>query len=305
MAFLVNTSVDFSTAVGYTFNGSEFGISGGVGTLDPGVGGPTTCICPSINTSTWTTINRVEIDETVADTYRHRYLVSFDGGTVYYRYQQGNWLVAAIGDIATVGMSRPQVELIRYWPLLSTGLVFAVSASRTDTSDTGQISGFSVYYLTGSTPEQATITDGEPLANPTEALEDVLTEQPELPLTLVYDWPNARDRFVGNYEMRIPVCDRYRLSVDAKFIAVNATRKAAILAFLSDHYTAPFWWLLCPLENAAAFTASEPSVTQLAVDVWEISTRFTQAFVDGTGDSGVDAGIAPRYWHFAAPGGDT
>lgn len=307
MAFLVNTSVDFSTAVGYTFNGAEFGISGGVGTLDLGVAGPTTCVCPSINTAAWTFLNRVEITETVADSYRHRYLVSFDGGTTYYRYSQGNWIEAAIASIATVGMLRPQVEQIRNWTLLSTGLVFAVSASRTDVADLGEISGFAVYYLTGSTPEPVDVTGGEPYANPTEALEDVLLpeEEPEMPLSPQYSWPFVDAPFGGNYQMRIAHASRYRVSFEAAMVAASETRRDAIVAFLQDHAEAPFWWLLCPLEAAAAFTASEPQYSQIGVDVWRVTATFTQAFVDGTGNSGLDAGIPPRYWFFAAPGGDT
>lgn len=305
MAFSSNTSVDFSTAVGYTFTGAEFGISGGVGTLDTGVAGPTTCICPSITTTTWTTINRVVISETVANSYRHKYLISFDGGTVFYRYVQGVWSIAPIASIATLGLNRPQVEQIRNWPLLDSGLVFAVSASRTDTADAGEISGFAVYYLTTSTPEEVTITGAEPLATPTEALEDVLVEQPELPLSPQYEWPFSTAKFGGNYELRVANASRYRVVFDVSIIAASTARKTAVLAFLADHIATPFWWLRCPLESAAAFTTTQPSIGQVGVDVWRISCRWTQAFVVGTGDSGVDAGIAPRYWYFAAPGGDT
>lgn len=147
MAFSTNTSIDFSTSTGYTFDAAEFAISGGEGTLDASELGPTTCITPAIDTSTWSVINRVAIDDEVASSYRHKYLVSFDGGASWQRYQQGIWITASIGDIATIGMTRWQVEAIRDWSPLEDSLSFAVSASRTNLSHAGAISGFSVYYL--------------------------------------------------------------------------------------------------------------------------------------------------------------
>lgn len=279
MAFSLDETVDFSTAVGYTFNGAEFGIAAGVGTLDAGILGPTTCVCPSINTTTWETINRVAVDETVSGSYRHRYLVSFDGGSTFYRWREGVWIPTDLSLIATAGLYRSQLEGIRNWPLLSSGLVFAVSASRSNAAHTGQVSKFSVYYSTSTTPQDAIVTGGEPLAAPTESLEDVLSEQPEMPLSPSYEWPFSLVELGGNYQVRAPrQSGNHRTIFDSVvFIAANSTRRDAILAFLASHYAEPFEWELCPFEPSKAFLASEPSISEPTVGVYRIATRFVEA----------------------------
>jgi hypothetical protein len=283
MAFSSNNAIDFSSSTGYTFDAAEFVISGGVGTLDTGETGPTTCTTPSIDTSTWTFINRVEISDEVEGTYRHKYLISFDGGSTWRRYRQGLWGEVALTSIETTGMTRWQVEAIRDWSLLDDSLSFAVSASRTDTGDAGEVSGFTVYYLTGSTEEQVTVPGTEPYEKPTETVEADIGIQPDLPLTLQFIWPSDIVSMTGNYQVCVRRSETYRLMLDVSWSGLTETQRDTLLAFIADHYETPFIWEQAPLhetDELAFLFCQEPSTTQMGPDVWRVSTRIIQAFYE-------------------------
>lgn len=300
MAFSSNTSLDFSSSAGYSFDAAEFEITGGSGSLVTAETGPSVCITPPIDTTAWETMGRVEIDDTIEGTYRNKYLISFDGGTTWRRYREGVWIEAPLVSIASLGMTRWAVEDIRDWSPLGDALAFAVVASRTDADDDGGVSGFSVFYLSAPGSEQVTVPGTEPFEVPTDTLEADLGIQPDLPLVLQFVWPHDVQTMTGNYQVCVSLAETYRLMIDASFSGLDETQRDSVLAFIAAHYETPFLWESCPLHSddpdayPAFLFVQEPTVTQLGPDVWRVEARAVQAFYTVTVDRCVPSECNPE-----------
>lgn len=167
MAFSTDTSLNFNSSVGYTFDPAavEFvTATGGTGARLKAAAVTTSNIdCPEIDTSGWTGgIHKIVVDsrDSVSGTsvYLTRLFISFDGGVSFGVFESGAWRKAEPQDL---GMTRMEIEAVRVWPALSTidGLVVRVALTReTTTGAGGLINQITIYY--GA--DALTLDGGEP-----------------------------------------------------------------------------------------------------------------------------------------------
>lgn len=269
MAFSTNTSIDFSTSVGYTLSNAT--ISGGTLTITGTFTGTATCETPDIDTSTWDAINRVAIDDTESVGWDARYLVSFDSGSTWYRYRQGLWVPVATSNVATDGMTTDQLQDVRDWSPMASALTFYIGLTRASSSPTGNVSGFTVYYLGSGAALEPQNPAQEPAA--TGDLEDDLGIQPEFGSPIGFTWPVNKFQSEGNYEITVAESTVPRRKYEVRFRVAGTTDRDAVVAFLEDHYEASFTWATAPLTGGTSVfqTASEPTVTQEDAGAYSIS----------------------------------
>lgn len=279
MAFTVDNSTDFSTATGYTT--SNVTISGGAAAITGSFTGTATVETPAIDTSTWESANSVEITATLAVGFDMRFLVSFDGGTVWMRYREGLWVETDESDIATLGMTINAIRDVRDWSRLDEDLNFLVAMTRATSSPVGSISQISVNYIASGDYPEPLLPAGEPSV--TGNLEDDLGIQPEFGQSMESEWPSSRFRSFGNYEIDVAQSTSSRRKIDVVWRGLTSEERDAVVDFLRTYLTAAFVWESAPLTDGsmAFWCASEPVWRQHdGVGLFEVRAKLLQRLGD-------------------------
>lgn len=291
MAFLEDTSLDFETNTeGYTVSTgivptmpptsqpkALFGLGLCQYNIDAFGAGTATVVTPSIDTSAWTGINRVELDLTEDAGYEHRFLVSFDGST-WLRHEPSGWREVSIDDLHTKGMTAWQLSDVRVWDILGDSLTFAVGIVWDGTEPTtGIIDGIRVFYKDDDSTDQHEL-ESEPAA--TESLETVLQGiLPDRPIKMRYVSDGMFTEVVtrGGYRIRRAASTKVRRHFpDIQWSGINATQKNTVVAFLASHYSIPFQWTSLGDESSRKFVCTEPEITPPDKGPFTVRTQFLE-----------------------------
>lgn len=291
MAFLEDASIDFSTTTGYTISTGLVGMPPAPqpkALFDAGVchyntdgfeAGTATVITPALDTSTWTGINRVELDLTEDVGYEHRFLVSFDGST-WLRHEPSGWREVSIDDLHSKGMTAWQLADVRVWDALADSLTFAIGITWDGTEPTtGAIDTIRVFYKTDGTTDTYAL-EAEP--DYSEDLDVVLQGlQPDRPIKKRYVSDGMLNELLtrGGYRIRRAASTKVRRHYpDMQWSGINATQKDTIVAFLRSHYSIPFLWNAPGDSSSLKFVCSEPEVTPPDKGPFTVRTQFLEVF---------------------------
>lgn len=273
MAFLEESSIDFSTDTGYDLSDAE--ITGGSLVFESGLTGTGTCETPDIDTSSVASVNRFSITASESSDFIIRVLASFDSGTTWYRYALNAWIETDESLISTKGMTVQSFEDVRDWPLIGDSVRFLISLTRSSSSSSGSVSQITMYYLSGSTFETASV-ESEPSSSDT--LENAIDIQPDYPVNISFEDSTIQTTSQGGYTVNISQSTSLRRVYSGKFRGLSLSEAQTVESFLIQYQTDAFTWENAPLtDGTMVFQSSqEPSPSLEDLDVYEIPFAFTE-----------------------------
>jgi hypothetical protein len=286
MALAVDTSIDFNSDAGYTYDAGNVEFVGGIARIKAAAAaGAYSIVAPGIDTqaASWSNVHRVEIDVTETASaggalYYHRFLVSFDGGSSFNRYTPAGWerldlAGMSLQEIADIAMPVEVIEAAREWPDPSDifTLVFGILLVKESGASLGAIDQISIFYRDGVDPTsdfEETVLAGEPDGS------DPLPEpnawpggsiEPDFVVHREVQWPSLTPRTEAGYELGIAIASTTRSAFELTWSTLDSADRDTLVDFLRAHYDAAFVWTPPGFASAKKFViAREPEIETLS-----------------------------------------
>lgn len=289
MALLTDTSLDFDVAdVGnYTFDSNfiEF-VAPGIARLKVSAGGRTETIeTPDVDRSGWGTdrIHKVAftIDDDAVDNleYYHTFLVSFDQGFSWKRYDQfAGWVKAEPRDIKTRGMRTTALEKVSLF-IDTSDIRFLIGITRETGAGTGDIDLITISR--GTTDQSWQGADPGTTVLPTFPSGATMTPNFPLDGDLVSYGASISSDF-GYPQRWMKATKQRRFYRSLIWGDYDLTDRDTILAFLRAHQgeasQTHISWQPIGYDSAGRWVAGEPTYAQVGANLYSVRCDFIEVF---------------------------
>jgi hypothetical protein len=273
-----DTSLNFTSSTGYTFDSDDVEFVSGVARALTGFTGTATVETPAIDTTGWDRIAAVALTATESTQYQHNFLVSTDGGTTWQTSDGLTWYVVDVADIGAAGMTEAQLTNLRTFPPVGNFLSFLVQINKSDAAAVGSISQITVTYLEDATvPDELEFPDANPPIN--TVLNIDLELVPEAPVAVEFIQPASQSNNVGGHRITTPLSTGVRSVFTAAFICVGEEQRDLVEGYILQHQSDWAVGYQPPWENEQlSYLFGEYSIEKVAPNVWRIPVRFIEVF---------------------------
>jgi phage-related protein len=278
MAVTCDTTLDFASDTGYTYDSDDVEFVGGVAQLKAGFEGSSVIETPALDASTWD-LHSITLSIIEALGYRHLFLVSFDDGDNWNSYGPSGWKRRDIADIETVGIPPAVLTQIREWPD-ATDLKFAIWIEREVDGGDGSISLLSVCRgeeILDAGDEPDGTDELAPNANgPDGGCRLHLGIMPDYSIVRRTDYMIAEARFDGGYEFAAPTASRARDRYDLHWDSRAEHEKDEIEEFIRCHQDEAFVWTPPEEDTEKKWVFGEPEIVRGDEGVFHLKCPATQ-----------------------------
>ncbi len=291
MPLTTDNTLAFTTSTGYTTSSANVEFASGTGRLVAAYVGTGWIKTPVLNTTAWGPVHAVTVTATetcdptftytdpnaTSRSYYHRFLVSFNGGTVWHTYSSLGWEVVLAADIESRGMTWQTLEAIRDWSKVTTQLSFMIFMEREHASaGNGNIDLISIDH--GTTETAFALESGSSTFDLLFELDGTLYGGraggivPDYPNEETFEQHTIGMRMSSGHEVVLRTTTFDRRNFKRKWSGRNTAEKEAIVAALVAHLDNPFF----DATTFALVYPSEPEFEEVAPGVWDITSLFTE-----------------------------
>ena len=260
-ALSTDATINFANSAGYTFDSGKTEFTAGLCRLKNSVGEDSDIVTtPEINWGGRDQISRIAITATEAVGYRHRFILSFDGGLTWMIRREGGWLPQAFADVSTAGMPVDVVQGEHLWPDTSS-LIIAFQHERDSGGGDGSIDQITIGY-----------GDHEVDLLPEVTATEDLPFEPVWPINWEFRDYTHRVTYADGTQKLIRRASTPRLYYPKlRWSGLNSTDRDTLFDFLMAQRIEGFLWTPVMEGAEASFVPiSEPNYVALSVDVWAV-----------------------------------